>query len=158
MPIFGHFLAGNGYLGRKWYLFYPKSSQTNLTHNWGGSLSKMIILSRKMYVLQPFPAFQYPFWPFPGRKWLFEQEKRLQKCATFYCMLSTPNQASFDIKTFVNNFAAPLLLYCLHYRLILTSRTILHLGLLYIPCFSLGGIINKTGHSQGHSTVNPSCK
>ena len=81
-------------------------------------MSKMIILSRKMYVLQPFPAFQYPFWPFPARKWLFEQEKRLQKCATFYCMLSTPNQASFDIKTFVNNFAgvgAPKLLYCLHY-------------------------------------------
>ena len=80
-------------------------------------MSKMIILSRKMYVLQPFPAFQYPFWPFPARKWLFEQEKRLQKCATFYCMLSTPNQASFDIKTFVNNFAgvcAPKLLYCLH--------------------------------------------
>ena len=85
-------------------------------------MSKMIILSRKMYVLQPFPAFQYPFWPFPGRKWLFEQEKRLQKCATFYCMLSTPNQASFDIKTFVNNFAgvgAPKLLYCLHYLLCL---------------------------------------
>ena len=61
MLIFGHFLAGNGYLGRKLYLFYPISSLTNLTHNWGGSMSKMNILSRKMCALQTFPAFQCPF-------------------------------------------------------------------------------------------------
>ena len=40
----------------------------------------------------------------------------MQKGATFYCMLSRPNEVNFRVKTFVNNFGAPLLLYCLHYN------------------------------------------
>ena len=85
MPIFDHFLAGNGYLGRKWYLFYPKTSQTNLTPNWGGSMSKMITLSKKMCELQTFTAFQCPFlvisWQemaLLGRKWYLFYPKSSQ--------------------------------------------------------------------------------
>ena len=75
IQIFGHFLAGNGYLSRKLYFFIIlKVTKPTYPISGEAPCQKCLHCVQKCVRYCLFLPSNTHFWSFPGRKWLFEQE------------------------------------------------------------------------------------